>query len=80
MPPPRLKLRRECVRRNGRREEPELETEVIAGLALAAVLFGFGTMAAALAVGGNLPMIALGLILAGISMNLFCVVKERGEE
>ena len=57
-----------------------METEVIAGLALAAIVFGFGTMAAALAVGGNLPMIALGLILAGISMNLFCVAKERGEE
>jgi len=63
-----------------RREEPELETEVIAGLALAAVLFGFGTMAAALAVGGNLPMIALGLILAGISMDLFCVAKSRNEK
>jgi hypothetical protein len=44
------------------------------------VLFGFGTMAAALAVGGNLPMIAIGLILAGVSMDLFCVAKSRGEE
>ena len=47
---------------------------------MAAVLFGFGTMAAALAVGGNLPMIALGLILAGISMDLFCIAKSRDRE
>jgi mannose/fructose/N-acetylgalactosamine-specific phosphotransferase system component IIC len=57
-----------------------LETEVIAGLALAVVVFGFGTMAAGLAVGGNLPMIALGLIFAGISMDLFCVAKSRNEK
>lgn len=65
-------------RRRG--EERKLETEVIAGLALAAVLFGFGTMAAALAAGGNLPMIALGLILAGLSMDLFCIAKSRDEK
>jgi hypothetical protein len=44
------------------------------------VLFGFGTMAAALAAGGNLPMIALGLILAGLSMDLFCIAKSRDEK
>jgi len=61
-------------------EERKLETEVIAGLALATVVFGFGTMAAALAAGGNVAMIALGLILAGISMDLFCIAKSRDRE
>jgi hypothetical protein len=57
-----------------------LETEVIRGLALAVVLFGFGTMAAALAAGGNVPMVALGLILAALSMDLFALAKSRDEE
>jgi len=41
-------------------------------------VFGFGTMAAALAAGGNVAMIALGLILAGLSMDLFCIARSRG--
>jgi small-conductance mechanosensitive channel len=49
-------------------------------LALAAVLFGFGTMAAALAVGGNVAMIALGLVLSGLSMDLFCIAKSQDRE
>ena len=49
-------------------------------MALAAILFGFGTMAAALAVGGSVPMIALGLILAALSMDLFRVAKARDEK
>jgi hypothetical protein len=57
-----------------------LEAEIIRGLALAAVLFGFGAMAAALAAGGSLPMIALGLILAALSMDLFRVAQSRDEE
>jgi CxxC motif-containing protein (DUF1111 family) len=43
-------------------------------------LAGFGTMAAALAAGGSLPMIALGLILAALSMDLFRHAKPRDEE
>jgi hypothetical protein len=54
--------------------------EVIRGLALAALLFGFGTMAAALAAGGNAPMIALGLILAAVSMDLFSVAVARDKK
>ena len=34
---------------SGRAKESDLETEVVRGLALATVLFGFGTMVAALA-------------------------------
>jgi hypothetical protein len=52
-------------------EERNLETEVTRGLALAALLFGLGSIAAALAAGGNVPMIALGLILAAFAMDLF---------
>jgi uncharacterized membrane protein YdcZ (DUF606 family) len=60
--------------------EVNLETEVIRGFALAAVLFGFGTLAAALAAGGNVPMIALGLILAALSMDLFRIAGSREED
>jgi hypothetical protein len=54
-----------------------METEIIQGLALAAILFGFGMLAAALAVGGNVPLIGLGLIVAALSMDLFRVAKAR---
>lgn len=57
-----------------------LETEVIRGFALAAVVFGFGTLAAALAAGGNVPMIALGLVLTALSMDLFRIAGSRDEE
>ena len=57
-----------------------METEVIQGLALAAILFGFGMLAAALAAGGNVPLIGLGLIVAALSMDLFRVAKARDEE
>jgi len=60
--------------------EANLETEVIQGLALAAVLFGFGTLAAALAAGGNVPMIALGLILTALSMDLFRMAGSGDED
>jgi uncharacterized membrane protein YdcZ (DUF606 family) len=46
-------------------------------LALAIVVFGFGTVAAALAAGGNVPMIALGLILTALSMDLFRIAGSR---
>ena len=49
-------------------------------MALAAILFGFGMLAAALAVGGNVPLIGLGLIVAALSMDLFRVAKARDEE
>jgi hypothetical protein len=42
-------------------------------------LFGFGLMAAALAAGGSLPMIALGLILVALSMDLFGHARPRNE-
>jgi len=61
-------------------KERNLETEVIRGLALAAILSGFGTLAAALAAGGSAPMIALGLILAALSMDLFGLANSRDEE
>jgi hypothetical protein len=57
-----------------------METEIIQGLALAAILFGFGMLAAALAVGGNVPLIGLGLIVAALSMDLFRVAKARDEK
>lgn len=60
-----------------RGEERKLESEVIAGLALATIVFGFGTMAAALAAGGNVAMIGLGLVLAGLSMDLFCIARDK---
>ena len=49
-------------------------------MALAAILFGFGILAAALAVGGSVPLIALGLIVAALSMDLFRVAKARDEK
>ena len=49
-------------------------------MALAAILLGFGILAAAFAVGGSVPMIALGLILAAVSMDLFRVAKARDEK
>jgi hypothetical protein len=49
-------------------------------LAIAALLLGFGLMAAALAAGGNAPMIALGLILAAVSMHLFRLATPPDEE
>jgi hypothetical protein len=61
-----------------RLEELNLETEIIQGLALAALLFGTGMLVAGLAVGGSVPMIALGLILAALSMELFGLAKARG--
>jgi len=54
-----------------------LETEVVRGFAIAAILLGFGTLVAALAAGGSLPMIALGLILAALSMDLFGLTDPR---
>jgi len=44
------------------------------------VLSGFGTLAAALAAGVSVPMIALGLILTALSMDLFRIAKSRDEE
>ncbi|MGO9262177.1 MAG: hypothetical protein ACLQU1_38625 [Bryobacteraceae bacterium] len=49
-------------------------------MALAAILCGFGVLSAALAAGGSIPMIVLGLILAALSMDLFRLAKARGEE
>ena len=63
-----------------RLEEMKLEPEIIQGLALAAILFGSGMLAAALAVGGSVPMIALGLILAALSMELFGLAKARDKK
>ena len=63
-----------------RLKERNLETEIIQGLALAATLFGVGMLAAAMAAGGSLPLIALGLIVAALSMDLFRVAKSRGEK
>ena len=60
--------------------EGNLEAEVIRGLALATVLCGFGTLAAALAAGGNVPMIALGLILAALSMDLFRIAGSGDDD
>jgi uncharacterized membrane protein YdcZ (DUF606 family) len=57
-----------------------MEPEVIRGLALAAIVYGFGTIAAALAAGGVVPMIALGLILSALSMDLFRLAGSPGEE
>jgi hypothetical protein len=57
-----------------------LETEIIQGLALAATLFGLGMLAAAMAAGGSVPLIALGLIVAALSMDLFRAAKARDEE
>ena len=57
-----------------------METEIIQGLALAATLFGVGMLAAAMAAGGSVPLIALGLIVAALSMDLFRVAKARDEE
>lgn len=47
-----------------------METEVIRGLGLAALFFGAVAVTAALAAGGNVPVIALGLILAALAMEL----------
>jgi predicted tellurium resistance membrane protein TerC len=49
-------------------------------LALAALLFALGSMAAALAAGGSVPMIALGLILAAVSMHLFLLATPPDEK
>ena len=57
--------------------EGNLETEIIHGLALAAILIGFGALAAALAAGGSVSMIALGLILSALSMDLFRIARAR---
>lgn len=57
-----------------------MEAEVVRGLALAAILSGFGTLAAALAAGGSVPMIALGLVLAALSMDLFRIANSRDQE
>jgi uncharacterized membrane protein YdcZ (DUF606 family) len=57
----------------GRNPEPE----VVRGLALAALLFGCGTLVAALAAGGSVAMIALGLILTALSMDLFRLTSPR---
>ena len=56
-----------------------METEIIQGLALAATVFGVGMLAAAMAAGGSVPLIALGLIVAALSMDLFRVAKSRDE-
>jgi len=37
-------------------------------------------MAAALAAGGNVAMIALGLVLAGLAMDLFYIARNRDRE
>lgn len=68
------------LRTSRRPKERNLETEIIQGLALAATLFGFGMLAAAMAAGGSLPLIALGLIVAALSMDLFRVAKSRDEK
>ena len=57
-----------------------METEIIRGLAIATLVFGFGMLAVALAAGGILPMIALGLIFAALSMNLFYLANARDAE
>ncbi len=57
-----------------------MEPEVTRGFALAALVYGFGTIAAGLAAGGVLPMIALGLILSGLSMDLFRHAGSPGEQ
>ena len=57
-----------------------METEVIRGLALAAVLTGFGLFAASLAAGGSLPLITLGLILSALSMDLFRISQSRDKD
>ena len=61
-------------------KERKLEPEIIAGLALAATLFGFITLAAALAAGGNVPMIGLGLVVTALSMDLFRIANARTEK
>jgi EamA domain-containing membrane protein RarD len=54
-----------------------METEVIRGFGLAAILLGFATVGAALLAGGNVPLIALGLGLTGLSMDLLRVANAR---
>ena len=57
-----------------------MEMEVKRGLALATTVYGFGCMAAAFAAGGNVPMIGLGLVLAGLSMDLFRISQPSGKD
>jgi hypothetical protein len=57
-----------------------MELEVKRGLALAMTVYGFGCIAAAFAAGGNVPMIGLGLILAGLSMDLFRLAQPPGKQ
>jgi hypothetical protein len=43
-------------------------------------LSAFGSLATALAAGGSVPMIALGLVLAALSMDLFRIANSRDQE
>jgi hypothetical protein len=63
-----------------RKSRKIMEPEVIQGLALAATFFGATSLAGALISGGSVPMIALGLTLMGLSMDLFIHAKPRDEE
>ena len=57
-----------------------MEPEVVNGIALAVALFGIASVAAAVMAGGNVAMIALGLILAGLSMDLFNRAQPPDEQ
>jgi hypothetical protein len=57
-----------------------MEPEVINGLALAVTFFGASSLAAAFITGGSVPMIALGLTLVALSMDLFILAKPRDED
>lgn len=63
-----------------RLKERHLDPVIARGLALAALVVGFGIMAGALATGGNVIVIAVGLFVAGFSMDLFRICEPRDGE
>jgi hypothetical protein len=49
-------------------------------LAIVAILFAFGMLSCAIALGGDLPMIFLGLVLAAAAMALFQQADPERED
>ena len=67
----------------GRREAPSrgfaLDPVIVRGVALAVLLGAAGIVSAALIQGGNVPMLAMGLIVAAFAMDLFRLVEPRDD-